>query len=257
MSKSRSALMSAVALGSLALVSPSLADGGPGRRSVKDAPPPPPVHSWTGLYLGVHLGAAMSQDRVSEVAPFYNGPGTFQNSGRNSPDLLGGVQAGYNFQFQSLVFGIEGDLGWMDINRSTQFPAYQGVATRVGDSIASLETGWYGAITGRLGITLDPKLLIYAKAGWGFVDSTVSYTDTNPTGITLVSGTSRSGTLDGAVYGAGLEWAFNRNWSVKAEYLHFDLGSTSVVARGSDGVNYTFRRDLSVDTVKAGLNYKF
>lgn len=256
MFKPLAAVFGAIALSSLSISSAS-ADGLPSRGSVKDTLPPP-VHSWTGIYLGAHIGAAMTDDTVSERGPpFYNGAQSFQNSGGNSPNFFGGLQLGYNYQMQGIVLGIEGDVGWMDIGRSTQIPTFQGNPARIGDSVAGLDGGWYGAITGRLGVTLTPKLLIYAKAGWAFVDSSVSYTDPNPAGLTLVSGTSKSDTFDGAVYGGGLEWAFDRNWSIKAEYLHFDLGTTNIVARASNGLDYTFHRDLGVDTVKAGINYKF
>lgn len=260
MIKSLGALTGAVALGALMVAAPALADGGPGRRSIKDAPAPAPF-TWTGFYLGLHAGVAMTDDTVTDVNG-YNGfaaPGLarqWQNSGGNKADLFGGVTAGYNFQFQSIVFGLEGELGMMDVGRSTQDPIFQGVAGRDGDSIASFSADWYGTITGRIGITLvDPRLLLYAKGGWGFVSGSVGWNDTNPTGTTIR--TSGSGDLSGAVYGGGLEWAWNRNWSTKIEYLHFDLGKVSTTGVDSIGVQRTFARDLAMDTVKLGINYRF
>lgn len=267
MVKKISALLSSVAVGGLLAAAPALADGGPAPR--RAAPPPAPVHSWTGLYIGGYVGAAMSDVTVWDMDNFNAGtgglnPNRFQNSGGNTPDFMGGLTIGYNFQVHSLVLGVEGEIGGMDVNRSTQYPPFQGVANRIGDSVAGVSMGFYGAITGRLGITLgDPKLLLYGKAGWGWADTSVSFNDTNTLGNILVSGTSRSATLGGAVYGGGLEWAFDRNWSAKIEYLHFDLGSithTATAAAGTSALGIPtarFNHDVSVDTVKVGINYKF
>ncbi len=245
--------------GAVAFASSAMADG-VARGSVKDAPRAAPF-SWTGFYLGAHVGAAMTDITVTDVNGYNTGiSNTFQNSGGNKAEFFGGLTLGYNYQFQSIVLGIEGDLGWMDLNRSTQYPPYQGVANRVGDSVAGFSTdGWYGAITGRLGITVgDPKLLVYAKAGWGWVESSASFVDTNPNGIILTAGTAASKMLDGAVYGGGIEWAFNRNWSVKVEYLHFNLGTISHRATSTGApANPNFRHDVSLDTAKLGINYRF
>lgn len=247
------ALLGGVALGSLLAAAPVLADGMP-RGSLKDAPPP--VFSWTGFYVGLHAGGAWATDIVEERNPFFSNRTAANSSWSNSGTVgfFGGAQAGYNIQMHGVVVGVEGDIGTLNVNRSTQDPLRTAFP---GDSVASLSTGFYGAITGRAGVTLDQKLLLYVKAGWGWVDSSIGYVDTNAAGTTLVNGGSRSLTLDGAVIGGGLEWAFDRNWSVKAEYLHFDLGRVTQNFLISNGNTASFSRDVSVDTVKLGINYRF
>jgi outer membrane immunogenic protein len=71
----------------------------------------------------------------------------------------------------------------------------------------------------------------------------------------------------------GVEWMAARPWSVKLEYLHYDLGSANSNATLSNivippggavptgGVFYTLgassSRSITGDIVRVGLNYKF
>jgi outer membrane immunogenic protein len=61
--------------------------------------------------------------------------------------------------------------------------------------------------------------------------------------------------------GGGLAWAFSPNWSVFAEYNHYDFGNR-VFSRASPGFPIdTFHsieiRPGNIETVKVGLNYRF
>ena len=82
-----------------ALAAPAVAGG-----SIKDGPYPaarPLI--WTGLYVGAHVGGGRSDVdwRFIDLATQadHSGSGAF-----------GGVQAGYNWQTGSIVYGIEGDV---------------------------------------------------------------------------------------------------------------------------------------------------
>ena len=63
----------------------------------------------------------------------------------------------------------------------------------------------------------------------------------------------------GWMAGAGIEWAFANNWSVKAEYDYLDFGTRREtlisVATGAPAFQYDVRQ--RIDLVKAGINYKF
>jgi outer membrane immunogenic protein len=90
----------------------------PARRA---APPPPllPVFTWSGFYIGAHAGAILDNSRL-QIAPSgaFTGAAFAATNGLRSPsfnqddtDGTGGVQAGYNFQFGSVVAGVEADIG--------------------------------------------------------------------------------------------------------------------------------------------------
>jgi len=75
-------------------------------RPIYKAPPPvAPVWSWTGFYIGGHLGGAWSSESAT-VAGF--GAGGIDPSG-----FIAGGQIGYNWQFHpNWVVGVEGDISW-------------------------------------------------------------------------------------------------------------------------------------------------
>jgi hypothetical protein len=75
-------------------------------------PPPAPVFSWTGFYIGGNLGAAWTQGDVSD---------SFGNSFSNSQKAVfaGGGQVGANYQFNWLVVGVEADFDWLANNSNS------------------------------------------------------------------------------------------------------------------------------------------
>ncbi len=91
--------------------------GGPARRgSIKDAPLPPsvPLYSWSGLYIGAHVGYGWSDlDWTAGGA----------TSSDNGGGWLGGAQIGYNWQRGALVFGVEADITGSGIDGTTACPA--------------------------------------------------------------------------------------------------------------------------------------
>ena len=214
------------------------------------------ANSWQGFYFGIHAGHAWSDVTVRDLDG-YNAVSPVGDFSYDVDNLFGGGQLGFNFHVGSnLVLGIEGELGAPPINGGAQFPAYVGVRLPV-DSLSYVDGNYYGTIAARLGFSAG-AFLIYAKGGWGFVDVDVNYIDADPAGITLVSGTQKSETLSGAVYGAGVEWAISSIVSLKVEYLHFDVSDTVTVnATDSGGTARRFAHDIDdIDTVKVGINVR-
>lgn len=199
-------------------------------RPVYKAPPPAaPVWSWTGFYLGGHVGGAWSDE--SATIP---GFGTF---GHDPSGFIGGGQIGYNWQVNpSWVIGVEGDISWTNSDASTVGP----LATATSDH------NWYATLGGRLGFTGGPWLL-YAKGGAAWMDA--DYTVTAPAGVATI-GDTRTGWM----VGVGLEWMFTPNWTAKVEYNYLDFGSETFnftpLAVGTS-------IDTQVNLIKAGINYKF
>ena len=58
----------------------------------------------------------------------------------------------------------------------------------------------------------------------------------------------------GWIIGYGAEFDLGKNWSAKAEYDYFSLGSRTALA--SDGTTIIADRS-DISQVKAGLNYRF
>jgi len=242
----------ALACAVIAMLSPpASADGMKASRRVAEVATPE-AFTWTGPYIGAHLGWAWADDIVTDFDS-YNRSFPNRDFSANADGVFGGFQAGYNWQRGSLVVGIEGEIGWLGLDDGTQDPLRSDRPKN--DSFARLETGFYGTIAGRLGFAID-KFMFYLKGGGVLVDSEVSFIDTNPLGLTLVSGTHRSEVLTGGVWGLGMEVPLDRAWSVKFEYLRFDLGDVRLNTVDNLGITRRFRHDVDIDTIKFGLNFK-
>jgi len=228
------------------------ADGMPAARAVVGQP-----LSWTGFYVGTHFGWGWGDGNRLRDLDGYTGA-SFFGAGDTEGSLVG-LQIGYNLQFQRVVAGIEADFGLSGVTGAAQFPAFVG-ARAVSDSAASVDMDRYATITGRLGFLAGDSVLLYAKAGWGWAHANVSFIDSDSNnGGTLIAGIERSGNLSGAVWGGGVEYAFSRWFSMKVEYLHFDLGDTLThTALRDDLANFRFAHDIKdIDTVKVGFNIRF
>ena len=103
------------AIGALATSSAFAADL-PSRKY--EAPPPVyvPVFTWTGFYIGLNAGGAFANSRDVTFLNTVTGVATSFGSGNNS-GFVGGVQAGYNWQFGSFVAGVEADIDYADLGR--------------------------------------------------------------------------------------------------------------------------------------------
>lgn len=238
-------LFASVALAALA-VSPAFA-ADPGM-PMEEAPM---GFSWTGGYVGLFAGGGWGNVDVEDVDS-YNGPPQF---GYRDAGFLGGVYGGYNWQAGQIVYGVEAELGYLGLKDSKQYPPYVGVRTPQ-DSVAAVDTDFYAAATARVGYAFD-NVLVYAKGGVAGLNTEVSYTDTDPTGTTLVSGTSKSKFKAGYTVGGGVEVALTPQWTVKAEYMYADFGNISHTAESATGVSWRFKHDLDVHTAKIGFAYKF
>ena len=244
------------------------------RMPMKAAPAPMAVaFNWTGFYIGGFVGGAVADRNAFSTTPIsgalnYNGP--LANSYSLDSSFIGGGTIGYNWQpvGSQFVFGIEGEVGYIrlqrsviDVNAVNLFgPATTNGfdATRIGD--------WYGVIAGRIGVAFD-RVLLYAKGGAAFVEKSYTYTDTCPVSPVCGGGLlslSNSDTQTTWAAGAGVEWAFAPNWSLKGEYLYIDTRETvtqSAIAGGtgvSAGLLWTnSHTDPGTHTGKFGINYRF
>jgi len=217
------------------------------------APPAPvPVFSWTGFYIGGHVGKGWTDSSVTEnglTPPAFGGlvftPGVVTDM--NSSGVMYGFQGGYNWQFaNNFVVGIEGDLSFSSIGRDfTPFGAF---------ATYSSEFNRLGTIRGRIGYAFD-RLMIYGTGGWA---TARLKNQLDATALFPVTGlTARDSSPSGYAVGGGMEYALLGNWTVKAEYIHAGFSDRTGQIPLAPGANYTFTFKDSIDVVRAGLNYKF
>lgn len=203
--------------------------------------------TWSGFYAGLHVGRASSDFTNYDTAPTNPVPWWgVANYGSDADSFFGGGQAGYNFVAGNFLVGIEGEIGSGPLSGSV-------VDTISGGSepMTSVDGNYYGTITGRVGVVLS-SFLLYGKAGWGWVDADIRWSDPAYNAYA-----SASETLDGAVYGGGVEFALSPRLTLKAEYLRFDIGDSTLLPVHGFCCNYTQVVEIEdIDTFKVGVNVK-
>jgi outer membrane immunogenic protein len=207
--------------------------------------PPPAIYNWSGVYIGGHLGADFLSDNITQAAPSLAGV-TLTGPANSSPvGLIGGAQAGVNYQFSSLVVGAEASIS--DTNTSGSGRVLNSALAT--DSFTSAPQ-WLATATGRIGFAVN-DWLFYAKGGWAMMH--VKYTQTIlGAGGLATSAALLSDNRNGFVAGVGVEYGLTENLSARAEYDFLGFGTQTYNFPTPPA---SIRSDLSMVTV--GLNYRF
>jgi len=259
-------------------------------------PPPPPPPQWTGFYLGINAGGTWSSDNnidtlavpVTEFAGFepLTNTSALLATTRIPVEVsgfIGGGQWGYNYQWNNWVIGAEGDIqgiasGNRESRRFTQATAF-GV-DGIGDvavnqlALAARQVFWLGTDRARIGFLVWPTFLVYGTGGLAYGETqlrvAIGQAAFNP--VLAIASTPAVGrfdqTLAGWTAGGGVEWLFLPNWSLKVEYLYYDLGrvtnglSPLTHTAAIVGIPLTVTDNLASNRfngniVRAGLNYHF
>ena len=245
----RKFLMTTVA--ATALAGSAYAADLPSRRAPPPAYiPPVPIFTWTGFYIGANAGGAFrTNNNLYNNALFFGGaaPVFGFNNGSNNGRFIGGGQAGVNYQVGQFVFGVEGD-GQALVGGRPTFPG----------GVGGGSTSFLGTVRGRGGLAFD-RLLVYGTGGVAFGNSNLPTTAVaTVAGIPGFFTTANGNNMRvGYAVGAGLEYAFAPNWSVKAEYLFTDLGRNNRAYLLGTGPGFTVTGREQNHIVRAGINYHF
>jgi len=264
-------------------------------RPVMKAPPAPVVvpFSWTGFYIGGHAGAMRGKAEFGEafdvlfpgfvtlglpaIAPIVLVPsrfGTIPAASGTSTNFKGGGQIGYNWQTSNWVFGLEADASWTRVRAGAALNVPDPFLIQTLTGTTTAEIDWTASLRARAGVTFD-RLLVYATGGaaiaGGRVNSTFTLTNPTPQIVFPIPGSgtttaSSDFTRLGWTIGGGLEYAFNRNWSLAGEYRYSDYGRKGVTLANTDpsapasglaivGQNVGMR--IRTDEATLRLNYRF
>lgn len=222
----KSIVVSLAALATLAAASASAADL-PYRYPAPAPYAPPPLFTWTGIYVGANAGYSLGTYTARSRSLFGDADG----------GVVGGT-AGYNFQSGQLVVGVEGDIDYADVTarqRSSIVPI-----------IGKSRLNSFGTIRARVGYAID-RALFYGTAGYagGNIDSTLG------DGLKHRTFTD-SQYHNGYAIGAGIEYALTPRWSAKAEYLYTRYEDNQTFSPPD-----TTKVGLGVSTIRGGVNYHF
>jgi outer membrane immunogenic protein len=225
------------------------------------APAPAPLYNWSTCYVGGNVGYGWSLDESitftgSDEAAFFS----INQFPRYIPvkpkGAVAGGQIGCNAQVAQWVFGVESDLQWSDIKAARTVSPIPRVGTQFATA-ASESRKWFGTVRGRAGLLVKPQVLLYGTVGLAYGETELSFNTCAPGSACASAATS--GTNIGWAAGAGLEWMFARNWTMKAEYLYVDLGSRAATGNTSEVPPrvFTAASDQREHIARLGVNYSF
>jgi outer membrane immunogenic protein len=266
------------AAGLVAFAAPALAADMAPAPYTKAPPMVAPVYSWTGFYIGGNAGGDWGRsDTYSPIAIVGTGAAYLpsvladinNHAGQNvnGSGFTGGAQAGYNWQVNRLVLGVEADINAFRVSASNTTSAYftgfpgPGIAPTYTNSMS---TNWLFTGRGRLGFAAN-NWLFYGTGGVAVTDLSYQHTFVEGTFAGTSLGTEASTVSTnkvGYTVGGGFEYGWTPNWSVKAEYLYLNFGNVSstgtvIFPTGPSGNVFSHSANLTANIVRVGLNYRF
>jgi outer membrane immunogenic protein len=235
------------------------------------ATPPGIAATWSGLYVGVHGGAAWQSAPNWSFAdrPVFLvfDPQTLTGSGNLGG--VGGLQAGYNWQFApTWVLGVEGDISWASLadHRTLAPLTFNGGTAMSGTSASmSANTPWLSSARARIGYVAWNNTLLYFTGGAAWAN--IEY---NGQAMATVAGTpvtaqvASTTTKTGYVLGGGAEWMATPNIMIRAEYLYYNLNNSlsltgpvlPLQTSGSQTLTFGWS-NYNVQVARVAASYKF
>lgn len=212
------------------------------------APALPAFYNWTGFYVGAQAGYSWGADTTKDLrtaGPIPRGA-TFDY---HPSSALGGVHAGFNIQFGSVVLGIEGDVEYLNARGGFHDPSGVRSPSDPGRHLR-VQQDWQGSVRGRIGYAFD-RMMIYGTGGVAFTN--FDYASYNP-----VAGLGETGTFSrtGWTVGGGANFAFTDQIVVGLDYRYTDYGKFDYVA-SSAFPGLTAEQKPSSHALRASVAYKF
>ncbi len=142
---------------------------------------PPVVYDWNGFYIGGNVGYGWgrastdgTQTGTQSVSvftllggvllpgfPVVTPLGTTPLTGRaNANGVIGGGQAGYNWQRGTWLFGLEADIQGSDERGSADVVSSPDVPSAPASCTANYKLDWFGTARGRIGFPDRPRLAV-------------------------------------------------------------------------------------------------
>lgn len=184
--------------------------------------------TWQGFYIGGNVGAAFDPNNLS-IRDLSAAQDLKLNFSSDTA-FIGGVQGGYNWQVNSLLLGIEGDVDFAN------------------------NIDYLASVRGRLGWA-TPNWLFYGTAGAAFIDTNTSFTVASaangPASFKFAT------TDTGFVGGGGIDYKISPHISVGVEGLYYDFGSDKQNFTAAGGEPFVLKDDLDFAVVRARLNFHF
>jgi outer membrane immunogenic protein len=228
-----------------------------------------------GFYVGANVGGAFGRPKV-DTSPSFSPTGYFaatsvpaiasaSNQTIDTNGFTAGGTAGYNFQWENLVVGLEADYGAMNLSGSTTVTGVYPCCAPTSFTVAqTAKTSWLFTVRPRVGVVFG-HFLLYGTAGAAItnVKYTALFTDTF---ATAHESAAINETRPGWIAGVGGEHHISHHLSIKGEYLWTDFGTASIPTSGLTAFTppiafptniFTHTVNMRAGLVRAGINFRF
>lgn len=258
------------------LAGPEALPSGKEMKQLAPAPVPTCDYSWTGFYLGMNVGYGWG-NADTRFEPLPDAPTFFllepQTHDAEPDGVIGGGQIGFNYQWKWLVLGAEADFQGSDMEGtktvSPIVPFLTGSPASDSFLFTRERTDWFGTFRGRIGFAPWCRVLIYGTGGLAYgnvhysADTIWDFLPPSPQPDVLTHRASFNETNVGWTAGGGLEFALSHHWSLRAEYLYYDLGDHGRTAlelfNGAPSPPFAvhYNWETTANIVRGGVNFKF
>jgi outer membrane immunogenic protein len=207
-------------------------------------------YNWSGAYVGGHGGYSWFKSRYDHIETAGVG-GAAVNSEHfvvKPSGLSGGLHAGYQHQFNSLVIGAEVDYTWYDADARAFTPLNGFNRFRS----TEIENAW--SVAAKFGYAFD-RALGFVKAGYS--NAELKYINTRiDTGAIVGQSDDRVG---GFLIGTGVEHAITDNVIIGAEYrfTKYSVGDQQQFRNGVAVSAFNDNNKLQNHSLNLRLSYKF
>lgn len=263
------------------------------RRTLKDQASPVSTADWTGLHAGLNAGVRFGGNNAaaSRTVPvfaqsawepdlFGSALAAFGQAKAGQAGAAVGAQAGWSWLIGGAALaGVEADFDIFSSGRRSASRIMNADASGPGfvDTVWSVagyarRLDWLTTLRGRLGYLVTPELQLFGTAGpaLGGYQAATGIWQADDLGFgggpSYNSTARRTGVRVGYAAGGGAQWMFKPGWSLRLEYLYYDLGRVDYALQplGASacggpcfvsGVNASTKFNGNI--VRAGLDYHF
>lgn len=230
-------------------------------------------YSWTGFYVGANIGGNLTSNWNADAQAGSGFSFHDDNSGLAAATLdtgiggvIGGAQAGYNWQYGWAVIGAEADISGLSAGGSGSWTSFATLNGSTLTTSASERMNYLGTVRLRAGYVLYERWLLYVTGGfaYGGVNNSGSVTMNGAPGYQWTN--SSSNVRTGYAVGGGVAYALTDNISLLLEgyyynlgaQLNTDVGNAAVRANPSlNGYNLIYKTTTVGDVFRVGVDYKF
>jgi outer membrane immunogenic protein len=240
---------------------------------------PPPVAPWVctfcGWYAGLNAGytitsgngvsvSGVNDPAAAGFAPLLVAGAIPFEADANFQGFVGGGQVGYNWEYaRGFLFGVEGDFDGISASRTMTQNGSPPFSLAVSSFDRSAD--WVSTLRARFGVqVLNGSFMPYVTAGGAAAEVKLATSLACPVAVCGGFGVPAGGlatantiTRFGGAVGAGFEWMIVPKFTIKAEYMYVEVGTSTNTLTTTNGTSVTYSARNGLNMLRAGVNWYF